>query len=149
MKTSSIMHYWRPSNEIGEVLGFEKLEYTFNKVKLTYQIIKGGKLLDKYVCFTFNEGVLSLRFSDECHRSELNEFTFVDSLNPTSNKREELWPLYKMEKSEFLDWYLSKELGPGFGDKITDFVFVDQENVLEILSSYEPTVTIHESLNDF
>jgi hypothetical protein len=148
MKASSILHYWRPSNEIGEVLGFERFEYTFNKVKLIYQIIKNGKLIDKYVCFTFNDGVLSMRFSDEGHRSELNDFTFSDPLNPTSSERGVLWPLYKMEDSEFLDWYISKDLGPGFGSEITDFVFVDQENVLEVLSSYDPVVTIHDSLDE-
>ncbi|WP_113930434.1 hypothetical protein [Bacillus sp. P14.5] len=148
MKSRSTMHYWRPSEEIGEVLEFEKLEYIFPKVKIIYQIIKDKKLLNKYVCFTFNEGVLSLRFSDECHRSEINNLKYVDSRNPGQYGRKELWPLFKMENSEFEKWYLSKGAGPGFGAEITDYVFVDLVNLLEVLSNYEPIVTIHHSVND-
>ncbi|QAS51467.1 hypothetical protein HLI_04135 [Halobacillus litoralis] len=86
---------------------------------------------------------MAFRFTDEMKSSSLLELASKARTN-YFGKDDKSWYLYKMAKSEFLDWYDNQ---PGPGRDLYDIqhhIISTSETTFEILCKYEPRINIVE-----
>ncbi len=88
------------------------------------------------ITVTFDKGVLSYRNTDE--GSLIKKLSQLDDQYGVEFYSE--WTLFKVRNSSYIDWFLDESSGVYKQDQIVHYVFLTPDDVIEILSSYEPSV---------
>ncbi|MEW4286196.1 hypothetical protein [Priestia koreensis] len=85
--------------------------------------------------------IVSYRFFDELTRPDID--TLIDNLFKEQGNSSYRPTFYKMENSEFISWYDKVySARVGMYPNTEHHVYLTADYVLEVLSEYEPTVTI-------
>ncbi|EIT87460.1 hypothetical protein A374_00130 [Fictibacillus macauensis ZFHKF-1] len=90
----------------------------------------------KKIVFTFEEGVLSYRNTDE--GSLLKKLNELEQQYDTEFYSE--WTLFKIKNSEYLKWFLEESSGIYEPDQIEHYVFLTPNDVIEILATCTPGI---------
>lgn len=94
---------------------------------------------EKYkVIFTFEDGVLSYRNTDE--GSLLKKISYLDQHYDTDFYSE--WSLFKIKDSEYMKWFLEECSGIYEPNELEHYVFLTPNDVIEILTTYTPSIVM-------
>ncbi|MBB4823292.1 hypothetical protein HNO89_000512 [Sporosarcina luteola] len=92
----------------------------------------------KKIFVTFEHGVLSYRNTDE--GSLLKRLDYLDQQYGTNFYSE--CTLFKVEDSDYMDWFLDESLGIYERSQLEHYVFLTLNDVIEILTTYPPCVVM-------
>jgi hypothetical protein len=92
----------------------------------------------KKIVVKFEGGVLSYRNTDE--GSLLKKLNYLDQQYGTDFYSE--WTLFKAKNSEYISWFLEESSGIYESNQVEHYVFLTSNDVIEILSTYTPSVVI-------
>jgi|UPI0007C5D92F hypothetical protein len=92
----------------------------------------------KKIIVKFEEGVLSYRNTDE--GSLLRKLNYLDQQYGTDFYSE--WTLFKVINSEYINWFLDESSGIYEPNQLKHYVFLTPNDVIEILTTYTPSVVI-------
>ncbi|WP_070121269.1 hypothetical protein [Bacillus marinisedimentorum] len=92
----------------------------------------------KKILVKFDEGVLSYRNTDE--GSLLKKLNYLDQQYGTDFYSE--WTLFKVKNSEYIKWFLEESSGIYEPNQLEHYVFLTPNDVIEILTTYTPSIVI-------
>ena len=95
---------------------------------------------DDIVKIVFQYGVLSYQNTDEGKRLRAINY-LVDNYDDDFYGD---WTLFEVEKSSFLNWFQEENYGIYQDDEIKHLVLLTSNDVVDILTDYEPKVSIVE-----
>ncbi|MER2172572.1 MAG: hypothetical protein ABS938_18300 [Psychrobacillus psychrodurans] len=87
----------------------------------------------------FEEGVLSYRNTDE--GSLLKKLDYLEKQYGTDFYAN--WTFFKIKNSEYINWFLEESSGIYELNQIEHYVFLTPNDVIEILTTYAPSITIN------
>lgn len=93
---------------------------------------------EKKILIQFDGMVLTYRNTDE--GSLLKTLDFLDQ--HYGHDFYSSWPLFKVKNSEYLNWFLKESSGIYELGEIEHYVFITPNDVVEVLSTYAPSVFI-------
>ncbi len=128
---------WMPMDGIPSTMYMESLVDDREGVVLSLKDDRSDK---KKLTVNFEGGVLSYKNTDE--GSLLGMLHYLDQhygADFYSN-----WTLFEVENSEYIDWFLRESSGIYSKEKIKHYVFLTSDDVIEILSTYPPKVTLQD-----
>lgn len=141
MKDRRKLFVWEPINNIGNILELIQLNINQNYLLFEFEDEQENILTVKYNKRTKNGyNVLAFRYTDEFTRSDLA---------PLAEKaqhdyfQEEMsgWSLYKMENSDFKDWFL-KLNGIYEESEVKHYLYATHNHIYEVLSLNDPEVSM-------
>lgn len=144
MNTEQIIHRWRPHPEAMKYLALDYMKEAKLKTELVFCMIGDDRermLKERSISFTFDNSLIALRYSDECHRSDL---IYAKEEKHGIRPREKAWPYGIVENAEFVKWYLSQAAAYEAGE-LTTYMLVDECYVFEVISRAEPIVKVFDT----
>ncbi|WP_314065420.1 hypothetical protein [uncultured Vagococcus sp.] len=100
----------------------------------TIKLLGDEQNLEIYVNF-----VDSICMTDEGRRIET-----YDSMEELQVYREKFYgnPIYEKSTSKYIDWLKKESLG--FMGEVTHYMIVTRDDMIDIISSFPPQITVHE-----
>lgn len=92
----------------------------------------------KKIVVKFEDGVLSYRNTDE--GSLLKKLNYLEQQYGTDFYSE--WTLFKITNSEYINWFLDESSGIYEPNQVEHYVFFTPNDIIEILTTYTPSVII-------
>ncbi|MFQ3544360.1 hypothetical protein Q7A53_09740 [Halobacillus rhizosphaerae] len=140
MSSTLVMKVWKPMEEISGEL--DKVEVRDGAEGLIIIVENETReFIIKYQKEAFNNFVLAFRSTSEMKSSYLGNAARKARID-FFGSAEQPWSLYKMESSDFIKWF-DQLSGPG--SDIFDIehqLIITSETTYEILSTYEPVITV-------
>ncbi|SEM47375.1 hypothetical protein SAMN04489762_0156 [Terribacillus saccharophilus] len=134
------LEIWCPDTIIDGPFHLTKFNY-LGKLSISFENENGQE-----ITFTYNQNIngryiLASRFTDEMKRGDLVNSALKARENYAKNLK--AWYLYKVTDSDFIKWYDDLS-GPGsdYIKNIEHHIYSGSEDTFEVLSEYEPEVTV-------
>lgn len=132
LNMEEIWERWEPVKNFPEEIYLESLTDNKNGVTLQFETPD-----DRTILINFDSGVLSYRNTDE---GDLYQ-TICDLDKKYGSDFYSKWSLSKIRHSSYLKWFKSEGCGKwDDNDEIEHYVFITPNDVVEILSSYSPSI---------
>lgn len=125
---------WQPfTNNLGKMY-IEKVIISDNAT----EVILSNELENNVYKFFFNGEILSIRSSDEGKRIKLfNKLDQIYGLNFFKD-----WTFFTIKDSEYIKWFNKETYNIYSHYNIIHYVFMGSNNIVEILSTFSPTICI-------
>lgn len=138
-----IVHAWVPHEACTHYISLDKCILLPYWIELKFTLLfrdDNGGLCDsgKKITFTF-ESPVAVRYSEEADREDLIHADFFDEFSVAQGL---VWPYFKVENSQFLQWQLDLNAAIGDPSELTCFGFTEEQYLFEILSSKDPGVKV-------
>ena len=125
---------WEPIEGIPEKMTMESLCFDKNGTLIVLESEDG----DTKVHILFEDSVLSLRNTDEGRR--LKTINFLENMYGTDYYTS--WTLFKVTNSTFVEWFNEETYNIYADYNIEHYVFLTSDEVVEVLSTYSPSVKV-------
>ncbi|MEC3884964.1 hypothetical protein VKA52_14605 [Halobacillus sp. HZG1] len=138
-----VVHTWVPHEACTRYISLDKCTLLPYWIELTFVLLfqnDDGCFSEsgKKITFTF-ESPIAVRYSEEADREDLIHADVVDA---ASVAQDLVWPYFKVENSEFLQWQLDLHAAIGDPSELTCFGFTEEHYLFEILSNEDPVVKV-------
>ena len=133
---AEIWKRWKKELEIPKKLVLDSLTDDIEGLilKFSHEEDKGLK-----ISIVFDDYVLSYRNRDE--GEFLKKFKYIGDTYGDSFYSD--WSLFEVENSEYIQWFNEESFNIQANKNIKHFVFITVNDVVEILSVYEPKIEIN------
>jgi hypothetical protein len=128
---------WEPINGIPTRIYKYSLIDNENGIVITFD----NETNDTKLIITFDSILLSYRNTDE--GALIETWKYLDENNGTNFYSQ--WPLFKIENSKYLKWFLSESSGIYQSRTVEHYAFLTPNDVIEVLSTSAPTINIIEA----
>lgn len=125
---------WEPVNGIPTRIYNDSLVDSKEGLIITFS----NETNTKNLIATFDGIVLSYRNTDE--GSLLKMLNYLHQQYGTEFYSQ--WPLFKVENSAYLNWFLTESSGIYESRKVEHYVFLTPNDIIEVLSTYDPEIVI-------
>jgi hypothetical protein len=128
---------WEPVKGLPHQLSLEKLIDGYDGISLEFKDRDGTVT----VHVLFEDFVLSYRCTERGRR-----FKTIDFLNETyGTDFYTTWPFFKVNHSSYMEWFHHDSYQRHGDSDIQHYVFLAENDIVDILSIYEPKVTVVQS----
>jgi len=125
---------WQPIEKV--VAPLRLIQFLDNYSGLNI-ILQEKKLTRNIVIINYNGAVFSYRVSK--NKNLDNRFSWLRQIY---GEKFFEWPFYKSNNSEYLGWLEKRSCGLNEGFNIEHYIFVTNDYLIDVLSSYSPTVKL-------
>ncbi|MCE7792826.1 hypothetical protein K8O68_10405 [Salipaludibacillus sp. CUR1] len=139
------LEVWEPIENFNGSLHFKEMMYGEEGLKFIFNDNLQNEFHFTYGDFRDGMFVWAVRFTEEFKRGDLVEIASEARKTAFGADNKE-WCFYKMTDSDFINWHdqLSGPSSEAFS--VEHHLFVTTQDTFEVISEYEPKVTVKKSL---